>query len=79
MLPASVAPGIVELREELAGRLRESMLSDASPELLLAYAERDELRYDVEVWRALLEILPPRSPRRASVVAHLERIESALR
>jgi cytochrome c-type biogenesis protein CcmH/NrfG len=55
------------------------MLSDASPELLLAYAERDELRYDVAVWRALLELLPPRSPRRASVVAHLERIESALR
>ena len=79
VLPASTAPGVVELREELAGRLRESMLSDASPELLLAYAERDECRYDGEVWRALLEILPPRSPRRASVVAHLERIESALR
>jgi hypothetical protein len=79
VLPASVAPGIVELREELDGRLRESLLSDASPELLLDYAERDEHRYDTEVWRALLEILPPRSPRRASVVSHLERIESALR
>jgi len=79
VLPASVAPGIVEIREELAGRFRESMLSDASPELLLEFAERDEYHYDVEVWRALLGILPPRSPRRASVVAHLERIESALR
>lgn len=79
VLPASVAPGIVELREELEGRLRESLLSDGSPELLLDYAERDEHRYDTEVWRSLLEILPPRSPRRASVVAHLERIESALR
>ena len=79
VLPASVAPGIVELREELEGRLRESLLSDGSPELLLDYAERDEHRYDTEVWRALLEILPPRSPRRASVVAHLERIDSALR
>jgi len=79
VLPASTAPGIVELRDELAGRLRESMLSDASPEVLAAYAERDECRYDAEVWRALLEVLPPRSPRRASVVAHLERIEAALR
>ena len=79
VLPASTAPGIVEIREELAGRLRESMLTDATPEQLLDFAERDENRYDVEVWRACLEILPPRSPHRASVVSHLERIESALR
>ncbi|HKH07555.1 MAG TPA: GAF domain-containing protein [Agromyces sp.] len=79
VLPMSTAPGIVEIREELAGRLRESMLSDASPDLLLEYAERDEARYDSEVWRACLELLPAKSPRRASVVAHLERIEKALR
>ncbi|MGR0320026.1 GAF domain-containing protein [Agromyces sp. ZXT2-3] len=79
ILPSSVAPGIVELRDELAGRLRESMIADASPELLAAFAERDEHRYDAELWRALLEVLPPRSPRRASVVAHLERIDAALR
>lgn len=79
VLPASTAPGIVELREELAGRVRESMLSDASPEMLARYAEREECRYDVEVWRALLAVLSPRSPRRASVVAHLERLETALR
>jgi hypothetical protein len=79
VLPSSTAPGIVEIREELAGRMRESMLSDAPPELLLEFAERDEHRYDVELWRAGLELLPARSPRRASVVAHLARIESALR
>ncbi|WP_430646305.1 GAF domain-containing protein [Agromyces sp. GXS1127] len=79
ILPASVAPGIVELRDELASRLRESMLADASPDLLAAFAERDEHRYDADLWRALLEVLPPRSPRRASVVAHLERIDAALR
>ncbi|WP_395243521.1 GAF domain-containing protein [Agromyces sp. MMS24-K17] len=75
VLPASTAPGIVDLREELAGRLRESMRSDASPDLLLAYAEREGVD-DVEAWRELLAILPPRSPRRAVVVAHLERLES---
>jgi len=79
VLPASVAPGIVEIREELAGRMRESMISDAPPDLLLEFAERDENRYDTEVWRACLEILPARSPHRASVVSHLARIESALR
>jgi len=79
ILPASTAPGIVELRDELASRLRESMLADASPEVLLAFAERDEHRYDAGIWRALLEVLPARSPKRASVVAHLERIDAALR
>lgn len=75
VLPASNAPGIVDLRAELAGRLREAMRSDASPELLLAYAEREGVD-DVEAWRELLAILPPRSPRRATVVAHLERLAS---
>ncbi|MBM7504401.1 GAF domain-containing protein [Agromyces aurantiacus] len=79
VLPASTAPGIVELREELASRIRESLLADASPDLLLAFAERDEHRYDIELWRAALELLPARSPRRASIVAHLERIEQAMR
>lgn len=79
VLPASTAPGIVELRDELAGRVRESMLADAPAELLAAFAEREECRFDVELWRTLLALLPPRSPRRASVVAHLERIEAALR
>lgn len=78
LLPASTAPGIVEIRDELAARVRESLRSDASAELLLEYAERDEQRYDAELWRTALALLPPRSPRRAAVVAHLERIESAL-
>ncbi|WP_394551584.1 GAF domain-containing protein [Agromyces sp. MMS24-JH15] len=78
VLPESDAPGIVDLRAEVAGRLRESMRQDASPDLLFAYAER-EATDDAEVWRELLEILPPRSRRRASVVAHLERLDLAAR
>jgi len=78
LLPESAAPGIVEIRAEVAGRLRESLLADAAPELLLDYAERDEGRDDVELWRAVLRLLPARSPRRASVVAHLERLDAAL-
>ncbi|KQM84675.1 hypothetical protein ASE68_12675 [Agromyces sp. Leaf222] len=77
VLPSSTAPGIVEIRDELAGRLRESMLSDAAADVLATYADRDENRQDAAVWRALLGVLPPRSPRRASVVAHLERLEAA--
>jgi hypothetical protein len=31
------------------------------------------------VWAAVLRMLPPKSPKRASVVARLERIEAELR
>ena len=78
VLPSSTAPGIVEIRAEISARLRQAMLSDASAELLLEYARTDEATYDSEVWRACLELLPARSPKRASVVARLNRIEAEL-
>ena len=78
VLPSSTAPGIVEIRAEVSARLREAMLSDASAELLLEYARTAEATYDSEVWRACLELLPARSPKRASVVARLKRIEAEL-
>ncbi|MFO7691025.1 MAG: transcriptional regulator [Cryobacterium sp.] len=78
VLPTSLAPGIIELRTEVSARLREAMLSDASPDLLLDYARSEEATYDTEVWRACLELLPPRSPKRAAVVARLKRIDTEL-
>ena len=78
VLPSSTAPGIVEIRTEVSARLRQAMLSDASADLLLEYARTDEATYDSEVWRACLELLPARSPKRASVVARLGRIEDEL-
>ncbi|MEC5149567.1 GAF domain-containing protein [Cryobacterium sp. GrIS_2_6] len=78
LLPASVAPGIVEIRSEITSRLRQALLSDASPDLLLGYARSDEAAWDEEVWRACLELLPSRSPKRASVVARLAKIEADL-
>ena len=78
VLPSSTSPAIVELRSEVSSRLRDSLLSDASLETLLAYARTDEAAWDVEVWRTCLRMLPPRSPKRASVVSRLERIEREL-
>ncbi|WP_166791808.1 helix-turn-helix domain-containing protein [Cryobacterium frigoriphilum] len=75
LLPRSIAPGIVEIRAEVSARLRESLLSDASVDLLLTYARTDEARYDEEVWRACLELLPAHSPKRASIVARLASIQ----
>ncbi len=78
LLPSSEAPGIVELRRELADRLRQSLLADASVDTLLDYARTDEAAYDLEVWRACLQLLPAKSPKRSGVVSRIERIETEL-
>jgi transcriptional regulator of acetoin/glycerol metabolism len=78
VLPTSQAPGIVALRQEVSSALRESLLTDAAVDTLLAYARTDEAAYDVEVWRAALRLLPAKSPKRASVVSRIERIEAEL-
>lgn len=78
VLPASDAPGIVEIREQINGQLRDSLLTNASVETLLEYARLPQATYDLEVWQTCLRLLPPRSPKRAATVAHLERIEAEL-
>jgi hypothetical protein len=78
VLPGSTAPGVRDIRDEVIARLRESLLTDASVDTLLEFARTDEGAYDVDVWRACLRLLPPRSPKRAAVVTRLERIESEL-
>jgi len=78
VLPDSRAPGIRAVRAEVSARLREALLTDAAADTLLAYARTDEAAFDAEVWRACLRLLPPRSPKRASVVARLEHIDREL-
>ncbi|EMY34317.1 transcriptional regulator [Arthrobacter crystallopoietes BAB-32] len=78
VLPASEAPGIVRLRQEVSANLREALLSDASPATLLRYLQLPEAEYDGDAWRTVLRLLPARSPKRAAVVAHLDRIEAEL-
>lgn len=78
VLPRSEAPGIVELRNKVSGLLREAVLTDGSAESLLKYAALPEASDDVVIRRAALRLLPPRSPKRAAVVADLERLEAEL-
>ncbi|MEC5179235.1 GAF domain-containing protein [Arthrobacter sp. CG_A4] len=78
VLPRSESPGIAELRNRVSSLLREAVLTDGSAESLLRYAELPEARDDVEVRLAALKLLPPRSPKRAAVVADLERLETEL-
>ncbi|MDP9986341.1 hypothetical protein J2S98_001494 [Arthrobacter oryzae] len=79
VLPRSEAPGIVDLRNRVSSLLREAVLTDGSAESLLKFAALPEARDDVGIRRAALRLLPPRSPKRAAVVADLERLEAELR
>lgn len=78
VLPHSEAPGIVELRIRVSTLLREAVLTDGSAEALLKYAALPEAGDDVDVRTAALKLLPPRSPKRAAVVADIERLEAEL-
>jgi len=60
----STSPGVEEFRETVRSALREVMFSEASLDVLLAYAEIPEGQGDAEVLRLALEMLPARSPKR---------------
>jgi hypothetical protein len=78
VLPRSEAPGVVQLRERISHLLREALLTDGSVDSLLKYAGLPEAKYDADLRLAILKLLPPRSPKRAAVVADLERLEDEL-
>ncbi len=75
VLPHSEAPAVVELRHRVSGLLREAVLGDAGVEVLLQYLQLPEAQADDDAWRTALRLLPARSPRRAAVVEHLERLQ----
>lgn len=77
VLPNSEAPGILEIRRQLATTLREAVLADADAEQLWAYLGRLQAADDIEAWMLALKILPPNSPRRAVATATLQRLSQA--
>lgn len=74
VLPKSEAPGIAEIRQQVAVTLREAVLADANAEQLWTYLGRSQAVNDVEAWMLALKILPPDSPRRAVATATLQRL-----
>ena len=75
VLPDSTAPGVEEFRESVRTALREALMAEASVEVLLAFADTDAGADDIELLRLCLSMLPARSPRRAGLVARIERAE----
>lgn len=78
VLPRSQAPAIVRLRAEVSALLRDAVLNDGAPDTVLEYLALAEAEYDIQAWQLALRVLPPRSPRRAAVVAHAEWLEAEL-
>ncbi|WP_106815603.1 sigma-54-dependent transcriptional regulator family protein [Microbacterium timonense] len=79
VLPDSVAPGVEEFRETVRVALREALMAEASVDVLLAFADTDGAAADAELLRLCLSMLPARSPRRAGLVARIERLEADAR
>ncbi|PPK95322.1 GAF domain-containing protein [Kineococcus xinjiangensis] len=74
VLPRSVAPGVVELREELTLGLRTAVLVSRDPALLLQWGRSVAGRDDEEVWERLLRCAAPGDPARGEARARLERL-----
>ncbi|TDT65779.1 helix-turn-helix domain-containing protein [Frigoribacterium sp. PhB116] len=69
LLPGSSAPGVESLRAELARHLGESLRTSGSVDVLLQWVATAQGADDEPARRELLRLLPPRSPRRAGLVA----------
>lgn len=78
VLPASQAPGVVELRETLHRALRSRLLVAADPDALLAFADTPYGHRDLGVWAAALDALPTGSPRRTDVADFVAALDAEL-
>ncbi|MET7757736.1 GAF domain-containing protein [Streptomyces sp. NPDC005389] len=76
LLPASLAPGVVRLRERLAGRLRAALVDRGDPGLLADWAYSSWGEDDLVVWRALCAAVP--AARLPPVRARLDSLEAEL-
>ena len=73
LLPESEAPGILALRHQLSTLLRETILSDGSGDEIWRYLQLSESASDEQVIYTALDVLPAESPRRAALVARMQR------
>lgn len=76
VLPDSTSPGVEEVRDTVRTALREALLAEASVDVLLAYADTDAGADDAHLLRLCLSMLPARSPKRAGLVARIERLDA---
>ena len=78
ILPASEAPGVVEIRETLHRSLRGKLMDTGDPDALLAFADTPYGHRDLGVWTSALAALPAGSPRRSDVAAYVAALDAQL-
>ena len=67
LLPASTAPGVVRLRENIEASLRQVVLRSGEPDLMSTWTRSSWGVDDYEMWSAQLGALGPASPLRPLV------------
>jgi hypothetical protein len=77
LLPASEAPGVVELRDSLHARIRSAVIAERDPELLLRFADTEHGRQDWKLWHDAARTLPEGSVLQ-QVRAHLRYLDGEL-
>ncbi|REK91132.1 transcriptional regulator [Streptomyces inhibens] len=77
LLPLSEAPGVRRLRGALEERMRRALLGAGDPDLLREWSRTPWGEDDLEVWEALVEALPERSPARTAPMAAADRLRAA--
>lgn len=78
LLPGSVAPGIVRLRQSIEGSLRHAVLSSAQPDLMSTWTRSGWGADDYDMWQAQGRALSANSPLRPMVAAQLTRLDREL-
>jgi hypothetical protein len=79
VLPASHAPGVEQIRDDLHRQLRGRLLAGSDPDALLAFADTAYGRDDFDLWSRALAVLAPSSSRVPEVAEHLRELDVALR
>ncbi|MFI9045624.1 GAF domain-containing protein [Streptomyces sp. NPDC053427] len=77
LLPLSEAPGVRRLRMALEDGLRRAVLGTRDPDPLRRWTRTAWGEHDLEIWEALVDALPERSPARSAPLATAGRLRAA--
>ena len=78
LMPASTAPGVLRLRENIEASLRQAVLRSGEPDLMSTWTRSAWGADDYEVWTAQLAALGPRSPLQPLVLGQIARLDREL-
>ena len=78
VLPRSVAPGVVRLRDTLTEQMRAAVLHSGQPDLMSAWTRSSWGGDDYEIWLRQRDLLPPGSPLWSLAQGQLARLDREL-